>query len=511
MTYYIATNGSDTNPGTIDKPFKTIEKIASLGLLPGDIVFVRAGTYLSTAPATASACTRITGKNGTQAAPIIISAYPADFVNGGRVLYDCTNVAHSVNCFGIDVVNCSWINFVGIYVKGPGQTIGAGTGTITGAWWSRDTSNNQFINCEGSHSMSGFRLDGGSNTTFINCDAHEIDDPYTGPPTGKHNNSDGFSRTGSGNAATNTLYRGCRSWWCSDDGWDSIHTDGTITYDHCWSFWNGYKPGVYPLTHTSGSETYGDGNGYKMSSENGTGLTRFVNNCIAANNYFNGFDQTSLGKYTAQFYNNTSFGNGNNDWKFGYNPPIAHQFRNNLSYKCKLIGNSTGDATYWNPNDHNSWNGFTVTDADFISLDDQQLIKPRKANGDLPDITFLHLAPGSKLIDKGINVGFPFTGIGPDIGAFEAGGVTPPQTFTNVAVSKSFTKNNCVSGAGSSVVYAVPAGKYSASTQAAADQLATDDINNNGQNYANLNGVCTAKTITKVVIYYNDGTTNTQT
>jgi hypothetical protein len=60
------------------------------------------------------------------------------------------------------------------------------------------------------------------------------------------------------------------------------------------------------------------------------------------------------------------------------------------------------------------------------------------------------------------------------------------------------------------VTYIVPAGKYSASSQAAADQLATTDITNNGQNYANLNGVCIPKTIIKVIIYYSDGSTITQ-
>lgn len=87
---------------------------------------------------------------------------------------------------------------------------------------------------------------------------------------------------------------------------------------------------------------------------------------------------------------------------------------------------------------------------------------------------------------------------------------TTTLVFKNVAQSKAFTKNNCTSGTGTSVVYTVAAGKYTASTQAGADQLATNDINNNGQNYANVNGTCIPKTIIKVVIYYSDGSTVTQ-
>ena len=43
-TYYVATNGSDGNPGTINRPWRTIAK-ASAVLQPGDAVFIRGGTY----------------------------------------------------------------------------------------------------------------------------------------------------------------------------------------------------------------------------------------------------------------------------------------------------------------------------------------------------------------------------------------------------------------------------------------------------------------------------------
>ena len=43
---------------------------------------------------------------------------------------------------------------------------------------------------------------------------------------------------------------------------------------------------------------------------------------------------------------------------------------------------------------------------------------------------------------------------------------------------------------GSFVLYRVPENTYSATTKAAANQLALDDVAANGQNYANANGVC---------------------
>jgi hypothetical protein len=68
----------------------------------------------------------------------------------------------------------------------------------------------------------------------------------------------------------------------------------------------------------------------------------------------------------------------------------------------------------------------------------------------------------------------------------------PAGNYYNVVESQAFTSNNCGSGySGSTVTYTVPAGKYSSTTsQAAANQLATNDINANGQNYANANGTC---------------------
>jgi parallel beta-helix repeat protein len=43
-TYYVATSGSDSNPGTLQQPFRTIVKGVSI-LKPGDTTYVRAGTY----------------------------------------------------------------------------------------------------------------------------------------------------------------------------------------------------------------------------------------------------------------------------------------------------------------------------------------------------------------------------------------------------------------------------------------------------------------------------------
>jgi hypothetical protein len=70
----------------------------------------------------------------------------------------------------------------------------------------------------------------------------------------------------------------------------------------------------------------------------------------------------------------------------------------------------------------------------------------------------------------------------------------PPTTYYNVAESGTFTDQSCGTGSmGSAVTYTVAANTYSSTTsQAAANQLAINAVNANGQSYANSHGTCTA-------------------
>jgi hypothetical protein len=70
--------------------------------------------------------------------------------------------------------------------------------------------------------------------------------------------------------------------------------------------------------------------------------------------------------------------------------------------------------------------------------------------------------------------------------------------YVNVVKSGTFTRNNCGSAAtGGQATYTVAAGTYSSTiSQADADQKAQNDVNNNGQSYANSHGLCTPITAT---------------
>jgi hypothetical protein len=84
-----------------------------------------------------------------------------------------------------------------------------------------------------------------------------------------------------------------------------------------------------------------------------------------------------------------------------------------------------------------------------------------------------------------------------------------PVTYSNLAVSEIFTKNNCAAGyIGSDITYTVPAGKYTSSiSQADADQKVQDELNTNGQVYANsgLSYTNTTGVGSCIKLWYNSG------
>jgi hypothetical protein len=66
--FYVSPTGSDDNPGTMGKPFKTLARVC-IELKPGDTCFLREGTYLETlAPL----------KSGTEGAPILFRSYKGE-------------------------------------------------------------------------------------------------------------------------------------------------------------------------------------------------------------------------------------------------------------------------------------------------------------------------------------------------------------------------------------------------------------------------------------------------
>jgi hypothetical protein len=203
-------------------------------------------------------------------------------------------------------------------------------------------------------------------------------------------------------------------------------------FDHCWAMYNGFSTTFQSL---------GDGNGFKAGGYGKTPVNKLPNPiprntvqyCLAVRNKASGF-YANHHVGGANWFNDSGYRNGNNFDMLERLPdnvtdiPGPGQImRNNLGFKGRKevtqldMAKSDVANNYFNLN-------LPVTEADFQSLDETQLVLPRKPDGSLPDIAFMHLVPGSKLIDKGVPVKnvltgqeFPFTGSRPDLGCFEFG------------------------------------------------------------------------------------------
>ena len=54
-------------------------------------------------------------------------------------------------------------------------------------------------------------------------------------------------------------------------------------------------------------------------------------------------------------------------------------------------------------------------------MDESLLMAPRQASGELPVVPLMRLASGSDLLEAGVAFGYPFSGVAPELGAFEDG------------------------------------------------------------------------------------------
>jgi hypothetical protein len=129
----------------------------------------------------------------------------------------------------------------------------------------------------------------GAFNTILNCDSYGNYDPPSATSTGGEN-ADGFAAKlyiGQGN-----VFRGCRAWNNSDDGWDFFASNDVVTVDNCWAFFNG-------RTLLGQPNPNGDGNGFKLGGApaagdaNQGGAIHIVTNSFAFDNLACGFVQNN--------------------------------------------------------------------------------------------------------------------------------------------------------------------------------------------------------------------------
>lgn len=382
--YYVATNGDDNNPGTIDQPFASWQKAVDMAR-PGDLVYIRGGVYRTSK--TTGYLVNFTNKKGSDGNYIRVWAYP-----GEKPILNMDDKNLTGYTFGIYFFESDFIHLKGLRITGMRQT--SQSNFNYGLSMEGYSDHNIIENCEFDHVCVGCKIDnqaGDNNDNLIlNCDAHHCNDPLSVDASGT---ADGFICNW-GTASCKNTYKGCRSWWVTDDGFDGFKCNGTIIYDSCWSFRNGYIPGT--MTYLKGAT------GFKMGyDDNISNVTRVYNNCLA-------FDVTEIGyslndaNSIVHLYNSIAWRNGT--WGIrlissGSNLPHITKY-------CTSFDNSTRESKFDytagtnSINDNNSWNGDAfyapgswndthTSGNSFISLDTTGVTGPRQANGSLPDLDFL--------------------------------------------------------------------------------------------------------------------------
>ena len=233
---FVAPTGSDTNPGTMALPFRTLTQGNAVAQ-PGTTIWVMAGTFQYTA-------TMGLTKSGAEGTPIRVWAFPGtrpvlDFSGQTKGLSTARGIEISGNYWhvrGLEVANAG---DNGIAISGSHNIVenvilhGNGDTGLQITVPEAQVTNN---------ALGAFNL-------ILNCDSYENLDQATGGE-----NADGFAaklRIGPGN-----IFRGCRAWNNADDGWDLFASDDVVVIDNCWAFLNG-KP-------VAGTNPAGDGNGFKL-------------------------------------------------------------------------------------------------------------------------------------------------------------------------------------------------------------------------------------------------------
>ena len=430
---YVAPDGSDAGAGSETAPFATIMR-AQTAAAAGDTVWLRGGTYALDDGHITRTDTIYAYVNDFTKAGVRYLAYP-----GETPVFDFSAVKPAERRVTAFYIRASGLHLRGFHVVGVQVTIpagGAATNTQSECVRIHNGSDNvlERLVLRDGMGIGVYIIGGSANNLVLNCDAYNnsgLDSLSTG-------NVDGFgSHTGA--TGTGNVFRGCRAWLNSDDGFDLINCRAPAVIENCWAAFNGYVGATLA--------TGADGNGFKAGGygRNGSAMPspmprHAVRFSLAVHNRASGFYANHHGG-GLDFVHNTAYRNGTN-----FNllnvladnltdvPGYDHYLKNNLGFSPRSTSVSNLDQAACDA----SHNFFTlpvaVTAADFVETTTntsqlmQMIAAPRQADGALPAINLLRLADGSDLIDQGLPLdGFAHNLAAPDLGCFENAFIPAPS------------------------------------------------------------------------------------
>jgi ankyrin repeat protein len=371
--FFVGADGDDSNFGTREHPLKTIYTAVMIAR-PGDTIYVRGGRY------SLSHTVQI-DKSGRQNKPICLYAYP-----GETPILDFSTTAG----YGFIIRGAYW-HIKDIVITNSGNE---------GIHLVGEEAHHNILEqiTTNSCSRTGICVTGkASHNLILNCDAYRNFEFLA-------NGENGGGFVANFSAGIGNVLIGDRAWNNSDDGYDFWHSGNAVRLESCYSWRNGENIWSHPFFK-------GNGNGFKLGQMEGAHL---LIRCVAWDHPWRGFDLN--GNSTGVTLHHCTAFRNRIDFAFMFSKGNIEKnvLRSNLSHKGSIqIPQKVDDRL-------NSWNvGIEISDGDFLSLDDSMMTKPRNPDGSIPQNDFLKLTPGSKAIDKGVDVGMPFVGVKPDLGAFE--------------------------------------------------------------------------------------------
>ncbi|GAB3427963.1 right-handed parallel beta-helix repeat-containing protein [Flindersiella endophytica] len=358
---YVATNGNDSNAGTLAAPLLTVQRAVDLAQ-PGYTIFLRGGTY---APSTNIQLL----KNGTASQPITLRNY-----NGEHAIIDGENLPHTPEPVGgsIPRPERGAIHIEGDYWRLAGLEIVHGPYAVFGL----DTNNNVFDRLVTRDNYeSGFHIQGASsNNQIINLDSYGNRDPRNSGES-----ADGLAiKEGSG---TGNVVRGARLWNNSDDGLDFWEFLSPVTTENSLAWGNGYNRWGIP-------DYTGDGNGFKLGGgDEDLPAAHAVRNSMAWDNSAGGFiDNSNPGQLrsdrcTAWRNVGTGFDFADADGTLTGNLAVSN------GTNASLGSNSSGSGNSWDLG--GTWS--------LVSTDPATITGPRTADGSIPSSAFLRPSNGANV------------------------------------------------------------------------------------------------------------------
>ncbi|MBR6287436.1 MAG: right-handed parallel beta-helix repeat-containing protein [Bacteroidaceae bacterium] len=380
-TYFVAPAGDDKAEGTKDSPFRTFGHAQKMALA-GDTVFFRQGKYrvcneeIQNFDKAYASVFNIT-RSGRKDAPIVFSGYgderaefdmsqvnPGNYRLTGILLEADYIVFRQLEITGLKVLQKGHSQSECIRIKGANSCV--------------------VENCSFHDGMAiGIYLLDGRDNLFLNCDAYNNYDYLS--DGGYGGNTDGFGAHCASEQSTGNVFRGCRAWWNSDDGFDLINCLAAVRIEDCVAFYNGFRPGT--LTPA------GDGTGFKAGGfgmKTKDKMVRVVRkaprhaviNCIAFRNKNKGvYANHHLGG--VDFIGNVSIANPKNFCMLCRKS--VDEATDVPGYDHKVVGNisiaprsKAGDYTDYNPSRCKLEGNTTLEKPDFAP---EKYLSKRKADG----------------------------------------------------------------------------------------------------------------------------------